>query len=179
MLSYSTSSAWAVAQAVDTGNARVALGSDLPLDLERIIGRCLEKKPRERFKTALDVANELRGLKTTLAPTGPSLHVPQDRPSIAVLPFENLSGDREQEYFADGIVAEITSRDLLGPIGPAQTGSTGNTEGRSNDLAARMAGTMLRSSVAAVVTVTSRVRQGTGSPDPQTSGFPRWKLTGY
>ena len=30
---------------------------------------------------------------------------PQDRPSIAVLPFDNLSGDREQEYFADGIVA--------------------------------------------------------------------------
>src|SRR5262245_24317387 len=30
-----------------------------------------------------------------------------DKPSIAVLPFENLSGDREQEYFADGMVAEI------------------------------------------------------------------------
>src|SRR5262245_51665856 len=30
-----------------------------------------------------------------------------DKPSIAVLPFDNLSGDREQEYFADGIVEEI------------------------------------------------------------------------
>jgi len=30
-----------------------------------------------------------------------------DRPSIAVLPFTNLSGDPEQEYFADGIVEEI------------------------------------------------------------------------
>jgi adenylate cyclase len=30
-----------------------------------------------------------------------------DRPSIAVLPFANLSGDSEQEYFADGIVEEI------------------------------------------------------------------------
>jgi len=30
-----------------------------------------------------------------------------DKPSIAVLPFENLSGDREQEYFADGVVEEI------------------------------------------------------------------------
>jgi TolB-like protein/tetratricopeptide (TPR) repeat protein len=29
------------------------------------------------------------------------------RPSIAVLPFENLSGDREQDYFADGMVEEI------------------------------------------------------------------------
>jgi TolB-like protein len=32
-----------------------------------------------------------------------------DRPSIAVLPFANLSGDPEQEYFADGIVEEITT----------------------------------------------------------------------
>jgi len=30
-----------------------------------------------------------------------------DKPSIAVLPFENLSGDPEQEYFADGMVEEI------------------------------------------------------------------------
>lgn len=32
-----------------------------------------------------------------------------DKPSIAVLPFENMSGDPEQEYFADGIVEEITT----------------------------------------------------------------------
>ncbi|TIX26576.1 BTAD domain-containing putative transcriptional regulator [Mesorhizobium sp.] len=30
-----------------------------------------------------------------------------DRPSVAVLPFQNLSGDTEQEYFADGIVEDI------------------------------------------------------------------------
>jgi TolB-like protein/class 3 adenylate cyclase len=30
-----------------------------------------------------------------------------DKPSLAVLPFENLSGDREQDYFADGMVEEI------------------------------------------------------------------------
>src|SRR5262245_5699175 len=30
-----------------------------------------------------------------------------DKPSIAVLPFENMSGDPEQEYFADGMVEEI------------------------------------------------------------------------
>jgi TolB-like protein len=30
-----------------------------------------------------------------------------ERPSIAVLPFENMSGDREQDYFADGIVEDI------------------------------------------------------------------------
>src|SRR5215831_14063347 len=39
------------------------------------------------------------------APAG-SLPVP-DRPSLAVLPFQHLSGDPEQEYFADGMVEEI------------------------------------------------------------------------
>src|SRR5262249_41688501 len=32
---------------------------------------------------------------------------PPDKPSIAVLPFDNMSGDPEQEYFADGMVEEI------------------------------------------------------------------------
>jgi adenylate cyclase len=41
-----------------------------------------------------------------------------DRPSIAVLPFQNMSGDPEQEFFADGIVENIITalsrfKDLL------------------------------------------------------------------
>jgi adenylate cyclase len=36
----------------------------------------------------------------------PALALP-DKPSIAVLPFQNMSGDPEQEYFADGMVEEI------------------------------------------------------------------------
>src|SRR5262249_24150992 len=38
------------------------------------------------------------------SPAGPAL---PDRPSIAVLPFENVSGDREQDYFCDGITDDI------------------------------------------------------------------------
>src|SRR5216684_4252855 len=38
--------------------------------------------------------------------TSPALALP-DRPSVAVLPFSNLSGDPEQEYFADGMVDDI------------------------------------------------------------------------
>jgi adenylate cyclase len=43
------------------------------------------------------------------APTeGPGAALPlPDKPSIAVLPFQNMSGDPEQEYFADGMVEEI------------------------------------------------------------------------
>jgi adenylate cyclase len=39
-------------------------------------------------------------------PVGDALTLPE-KPSIAVLPFINMSGDPEQEYFADGIVEDI------------------------------------------------------------------------
>ena len=38
----------------------------------------------------------------------PTLALP-DKPSVAVLPFQNISGDPEQEYFADGMVEDITT----------------------------------------------------------------------
>src|SRR6516162_4982603 len=41
-----------------------------------------------------------------IARSAPALALP-DRPSIAVLPFQNMSGDPEQEYFADGMVEDI------------------------------------------------------------------------
>jgi TolB-like protein/class 3 adenylate cyclase/Tfp pilus assembly protein PilF len=40
------------------------------------------------------------------SPAAPTLALP-DKPSIAVLPFQNLSGDPEQEFFADGMVEDI------------------------------------------------------------------------
>ena len=42
----------------------------------------------------------------TVENTGSSLPLP-DKPSIAVLPFENMSGDPEQDYFADGLVEDL------------------------------------------------------------------------
>ena len=45
------------------------------------------------------------GLPTAADTPGPA--PPGDKPSIAVLPFQNMSGDPEQEYFADGMVEEI------------------------------------------------------------------------
>jgi len=44
------------------------------------------------------------GAASARASSGPAL---PDKPSIAVLPFANMSGDPEQEYFADGMVEEI------------------------------------------------------------------------
>jgi TolB-like protein/class 3 adenylate cyclase len=45
-------------------------------------------------------------VRAAAPPPGPALPLP-DKPSIAVLPFQNISGDPEQEYFADGMVEEI------------------------------------------------------------------------
>ena len=46
------------------------------------------------------------GVRLDGAPERPTLALP-DKPSIAVLPFQNMSGDPEQEYFADGIAEDI------------------------------------------------------------------------
>ena len=49
----------------------------------------------------------IAGSKPAAAPA-PALALP-DKPSIAVLPFQNMSGDAEQEYFTDGITEDITA----------------------------------------------------------------------
>ncbi len=101
----------------------LSLRGDLPRDLERIIVRCLEKNPRDRVQTARDVYNELRyvlreterGIAApapvsfgTAAPvSSTSAASPQDVPSIAVLPFVNLSRGEEDEYFSDGLADEL------------------------------------------------------------------------
>src|SRR5271165_5924809 len=47
-------------------------------------------------------------VRAVSAPSAPALSLPlPDKPSIAVLPFQNIGGDPEQEYFADGMVEEI------------------------------------------------------------------------
>jgi adenylate cyclase len=52
-------------------------------------------------------ARKVAGLNPGDAPE--SVPALPDKPSIAVLPFANMSGDPEQEYFADGMVEEITT----------------------------------------------------------------------
>jgi serine/threonine protein kinase/Tfp pilus assembly protein PilF len=80
---------------------------DLPADLERIVGRCLEKEPRARVQTALDLDNELRTLRR-LVERGEARPAPREKlASIAVLPFVNRSANADDEYFADGLADEI------------------------------------------------------------------------
>jgi TolB-like protein len=53
---------------------------------------------------AYQVQNDTSSTVTPVA--GSSLPLP-DKPSVVVLPFANMSGDPEREYFADGMVEEI------------------------------------------------------------------------
>ena len=72
---------------------------DVPAEVARVVARCLRKSPAERFQTA----SELR-----VALAASTLSKPEETSSsIAVLPFANLSADRENEYFSDGLAEEI------------------------------------------------------------------------
>ncbi len=64
--------------------------------------RFIKTLPRKGFRFVGAVRQEPTEAKEPAQP----LPLP-DRPSIAVLPFTNMSGDPEQEYFADGVVEEI------------------------------------------------------------------------
>jgi TolB-like protein len=73
--------------------------------------RLIKTLPRKGFRFVGPVreAQGAAGAVVTdnaVEPSKPALTLP-DKPSIAVLPFHNLSGDPEQEYFADGMVDDI------------------------------------------------------------------------
>jgi serine/threonine-protein kinase len=72
--------------------------TNAPEALARIVSRCLRKAPAERFQTMAEVK---AALEQCLAKP------PEPQPSIAVLPFTNLSADPENEYFSDGLAEEI------------------------------------------------------------------------
>jgi TolB-like protein/Flp pilus assembly protein TadD len=71
--------------------------------------RFIRTIPRKgfRFVGAVCEASEGQKAKPTPSTAGQSFLSLPDKPSIAVLPFTNFSGDTEQAYFADGMVDEI------------------------------------------------------------------------
>ena len=87
------------------------------------VSEAVQAAQRNRLPTAFDdlgehtvknIAHPVRAFRVRVdgaaasAGVAPSLALP-DKPSIAVLPFNNLSGDPEQEFFADGVVEAITA----------------------------------------------------------------------
>jgi pentatricopeptide repeat protein len=74
------------------------------LDEERGEGSCIQTIAGRGYRFTVPVtllASDATALRLSGRPPLP------DKPSLAVMPFQNMSGDPEQEYFADGIVEEI------------------------------------------------------------------------
>jgi serine/threonine-protein kinase len=91
------------------------LNPAVPEGLQRIIATCLRKDPLQRFATTSELAQALSALRgqpaglesraETLArvPAGTTAF----QPSVAVLPFLDMSPQKDQEYFCDGMAEEL------------------------------------------------------------------------
>ncbi|HEY1250110.1 MAG TPA: protein kinase [Thermoanaerobaculia bacterium] len=133
--------AFAARTAAETSAAILRDTPEMPeaSPLKRIIGRCLEKNPDERFQSARDLAFALKeatgGSAAVTVPEAPAARPRRWWPaaillaaaiaaaavllgrhrassagrieSLAVLPLANLSGDPQQDYFADGMTDEL------------------------------------------------------------------------
>lgn len=77
-----------------------------PAELERLVTRCMRKAPVDRFSSMSEVREAL--VRVGHAP--PAAQQPSGvflQPSIAVLPFADMSPGKDNEYFSDGLAEEI------------------------------------------------------------------------
>ena len=92
--------------------------SDVPAELERIVAKTVRKNRDERYQSTKELFNDLQQLQTRLLVeaeiirSGSSERMAQIQPSpflnsIAVLPFANLSAEKDNEYFSEGLTEEI------------------------------------------------------------------------
>jgi non-specific serine/threonine protein kinase len=91
-----------------------SLREGLPIDLDQIVKKALMKKLDKRYQNADEILADLQAardrIKMSELPTelleSDQEHV-KSKPSIAVLPFADMSPQKDQEYFCDGIAEEL------------------------------------------------------------------------
>ena len=90
-------------------------GVEAPPELQEIVMRCLRKDADQRYQSMSDVKNAIEqiyfasrsGILQLSSGIWKRPAAAKAIPSIAVLPFLNLSSDKENEYFSDGLAEEI------------------------------------------------------------------------
>jgi serine/threonine protein kinase/Tfp pilus assembly protein PilF len=87
-------------------------GVHAPQELQRVITHCLAKHPQARFRSARDLALALRALTvdsgavSVISPTPTRTRKPAAK-AVAVLPFENLTGNADADYLCDGLTESV------------------------------------------------------------------------
>jgi len=83
--------------------------SDVPPGLQSVVTKAIRKDPDGRYQTVTEMLIDLKSLGEQPRDETSRKQPPIERkqPSIAVLPFANLSADPENEYFSDGMSEEI------------------------------------------------------------------------
>jgi serine/threonine protein kinase/tetratricopeptide (TPR) repeat protein len=74
---------------------------DIPQELEKIVKKSLEKDLKKRYGDMDAMLDDLKSVGRK------SVSTAADKPSIAVLPFVNMSADPENEYFSDGLAEDL------------------------------------------------------------------------
>ena len=81
---------------------------DVPAAGQEMMDRMIAKDPRQRYQTMDEVLDDLRRLGEAYeVPTTQTRPVASREPTVAVLPFVDMSPEHDQEYFCDGITEEI------------------------------------------------------------------------
>ncbi len=81
------------------------LNATLPVQLDTVVMRCLAKSQGGRFASCADLTDALR--QALSAKDSGNSEGAETKPSIAVLPFTNMSADPDNEYFSDGLTEEL------------------------------------------------------------------------
>ena len=76
-----------------------SLRPDIPHHIEGVVHKALEKDVKNRFQTMNELIQNLK--------QSPPIDLPRTECSIVVLPFEDMSPDKDNEYFSDGLTEEI------------------------------------------------------------------------
>ena len=79
------------------------LDRKIPHQIDNVVKKMLFKDPLKRFQNLSEIISALGEIKNDIGKAG----IDNKKKAIAVLPFDNISSDKENEYFGDGLTEEL------------------------------------------------------------------------